>query len=275
MNKHFNDMEFTDPTTIKYWDEIYTRDDFYGDIYKQRMNTVLSWVESSKLSEKSIVLDAGCGTGRFARDAANNGLNVVGLDYSHGMLQRAKGLGNGADAPIITFLQGNIEALPLKNSSFDQVVCLGVVAYLPSEEKSLDEMARVLKPDGVLAISIVNKARLVYRMDLPRLIFTIIKKMWNSLFSPWVRSADNHNSLPFTTYLIPQFRKSLERSGFTVIAYTTVPWKLPTFFGKEVLPRKFAAKITLFIGRFSNIPIIGSFGGMCIFKAKKVSMVIK
>jgi ubiquinone/menaquinone biosynthesis C-methylase UbiE len=268
MKKHFQNL-FKENSEIEYWDGIYDQQDFVGDCYRQRMDTVLSWLEGLSLSENSLILEAGCGAGRFADEASKRGYNVFGMDYSHGMIVKASSICNREDELNVAFLQGNIESLPLEDSSFDVIVCLGVVAYLKSEDEALHELGRVLKPNGVLAISIVNKARLAYRLDLPLLLITISKKILSGMAASWRKSPDINNELPFTTHFIPKFWKSLELAGFTVLEYRTVPWKLLTFWGKEVFPQIMATKITLFFEQFSNIPIIGSFGGMCIFKAKK------
>jgi 2-polyprenyl-3-methyl-5-hydroxy-6-metoxy-1,4-benzoquinol methylase len=85
--------------------------------------------------------------------------------------------------PEIIFLQGNIEALPLRISSFDVIVCLGVIGYIKSEDAVLRELARALRPGGVLFISIVNKARLVSRLDVAFFLTTRLKRLMSGLTS--------------------------------------------------------------------------------------------
>jgi ubiquinone/menaquinone biosynthesis C-methylase UbiE len=270
MKRHFQ-QQFTDQSNIEYWDSIYDQQDFSGDCYRQRMSIVLSWIECLSLYKNSKILDVGCGAGRFTQEAAKRGYKVFGMDYSHGMMVKTSNISNREDELNTSFLQGDIESLPLKDSSFDVIVCLGVVAYLKSEEKALHEFERILKPNGVLAISIVNKACLASRLDMPVLFIKMIRRILDGITAPWKRGADNTDTGSLTTYLIPKFRNSLELAGFTVLDNQTVPWKLLTFFGKEILPQKLAKKITLFFEQFSNIPIVDSFGGMCIFKAEKNS----
>jgi SAM-dependent methyltransferase len=271
MDKHYQKVAFTNQTTIEYWDKVYDQKDFYGDCYRQRMGTILTWLEGLSLSENSIILEAGCGAGRFAREAAKRGYNVFGMDYSYGMISKASSNCNREDELNVAFFQGDIETLPLKTSSVDVIVCLGVVGYLMAEDRALVSLARALKPGGVLAISIANKACLVYRLDLPLLLIAIAKKILNGIAPSWKKSAIINNDTPFTPYFIPKFRKSLELAGFRVLEYKTVPWKLLTFWGREVFPQKMATNIALFFEQFSNIPFVGSFGGMCIFKAEKNS----
>ncbi len=264
--------QFTDQGNIEYWNSIYDQPGFTGYCYRQRMGTVLSWLEDLGLSENSKILEAGCGAGRLVDEATKRGYRVVGMDYSYGMLLKASSICNHQDELSVAFLQGDIEALPYKDFSFDVIVCLGVVAYLKSEYVALHELARVLKPGGILIISIVNKARLVYRLDLPLLFISIAKKIRTGLTLHKRNSSVIDIDPSLTTYFVPQFKKSIELAGLTVLEIKSVPWKLLTFCGKEVFPQKMAAKITLFFEQFSNIPMVGSFGGMCIFKAGKNSL---
>jgi ubiquinone/menaquinone biosynthesis C-methylase UbiE len=271
MKKPFQKL-FADPSKIEYWESVYDRQDFYGDCIRQRMSKALSWLDGLRLSENSSILDAGCGAGRLAHEAAKRGYHVFGMDYSYGMLVKASSFCNREDRHNVKPFQGDIESVPLQDSSFDVIICLGVISYLKSEEEALLELARILKPGGVLVLSITNKARLVSRMDLPLLLKNRVQKILTSASASWKKSAGIDNVPRLTTYSIPNIQKSLELAGFTVLEYGTIPLELLTLFGREVLPRKTAIKIILFFEQFSNIPIIGSFGGMCMFKAKKNSL---
>ncbi len=271
MKKYYQQF-FMNQSEVEYWDSIYDQQDFSSYCYRQRMGTAISWLDDLNLCEDSKILEAGCGAGRLSNYAVKKGYNVFGMDYSHGMLTKAGGICNSDDKPNVVFLQGDIEFLPLKASSFDVIVCLGVITYLESEGKALHELARALKPGGVLILSIFNKARLVKRLDLPLLLLTVFKRILNITTAFSQNGARIENAHQVTTYYIPKIQKSLELTGFTVLEYKTVPMELLTFWGKEIFPRKMATNITLFFEQFSNIPFIGSFGAMCVFKAKKNSV---
>jgi 2-polyprenyl-3-methyl-5-hydroxy-6-metoxy-1,4-benzoquinol methylase len=272
MNKYSIELEFNDKTTVEFWDELYNRQDFYGDVYRQRMGTVLSWLDGLRLPLSSRILDIGCGAGRFAREAAKKGYKVLGTDYSHEMLVKANSICNSEGDLNVTFLQGSIEALPLQISTFDVIVCLGVVGHLKSTDKALKELAKVLKPNGILFISFLNKARLVDRLDIPLLILTRLKRVMSGIAGFWKKGSDTNYDPPYRTYFIPEFKKSLELAGFKVLDSKTIPWKLLTFCGKEVYPKMMATKITRFFEHFSNIPIFGSFGGMCVMHVKRTPL---
>jgi ubiquinone/menaquinone biosynthesis C-methylase UbiE len=172
--------------------------------------------------------------------------------------------------PDVEFLEGDVEWMPYREASYDMIICLGVLAYLDSEQKVLGEFARILKPGGTMIVSTVNKFRLVKRLDLPVFVR-------DRLRSPFIdkarieegRSGGRGDGANVNTYSIAKFRKSLELAGFRILEYTTVPLEVLTMFGREILPKRMAIRMAEAIDSLSNIPIVGSFGGMCLFRVRK------
>lgn len=100
------------------------------------------------------VLDACCGTGDFAIIARKAGGSVVGLDFSAGMLERAR-----RKDKVIDWVQGDLLALPFEEATFDAAtVGFGVrnVADLP---RALAELYRVLKPGGRVGILEITRPK--------------------------------------------------------------------------------------------------------------------
>lgn len=97
----------------------------------------------------SIVMDAGCGTGRYLRLLRERGATAIGVDLSAAMLARAY-----ADGASVA--RGDICALPIDATSIDVVVCGLVLGDVPHLEIALTEMARVLKPGGCVVYSVVH-----------------------------------------------------------------------------------------------------------------------
>jgi ubiquinone/menaquinone biosynthesis C-methylase UbiE len=266
---------FSRQNEINTWDSVYDRDDFVGDIYRQRLSKTLAWVDIFARAENSRLLDAGCGAGHLIHEAIKKGYDIIGMDYSYGMLINTKSLVNRNEKNNTKLCQGDVESVPFNDSSFDIVTCLGVIPYLPSEKKVLSEFARVLKPGGILIFSTMNKARLARYMDLPLWSKKLVLKILRSI-ARWRMSAKiNNNSeaksqfIPSKSHFIPSMCKSLKLAGFTVCKYETIPLDSLTFFGKEISNQKVSKETTLFFEKFSNVPLVGSFGGMCIFTAKK------
>jgi hypothetical protein len=72
-------------------------------------------------------------------------------------------------------------------------------------------------------------------------------------------------------YYTPSVLKSLEKAGFTDVTYITVPYRMLTFFGKDIRPKKWNMKVTLFLEKVPRLPVIGPLGGHCLFMAKKTA----
>jgi len=73
---------------------------------------------------KEVVLDAGCGTGLITERLRGGGRFVVGVDFSKGMLRRAKGRLGSRDTDLVL---GDVERLPFRPRSFGLVLCLTVL----------------------------------------------------------------------------------------------------------------------------------------------------
>lgn len=97
------------------------------------------------------VLDAACGTGRYAAYLVARGHRVVGADGSPEMLERAR-----VRVPDATFLRGDLHRLPLADGAVDVVVCALALVHVPSLAPVMAELARVLRPGGHLVISDVH-----------------------------------------------------------------------------------------------------------------------
>ena len=90
------------------------------------------------------LLDVGCGTGHHMASLREQGFAVAGVDGSAGMLDQAR-----ANNPGTEIRQADVESIPFDDATFDFVLCIEVLRYLPDPEPCIREMARVLKPGGV------------------------------------------------------------------------------------------------------------------------------
>jgi ubiquinone/menaquinone biosynthesis C-methylase UbiE len=98
------------------------------------------------------VLDAGCGTGRALpslRAAVGPSGVVVGADLTPAMLEAAVRAGRHRDGQL---LLADVAALPLRPRSLDAVFGAGLISHLPRPAENLRELARVVRPGGVLAL---------------------------------------------------------------------------------------------------------------------------
>lgn len=109
-------------------------------------------VKHARVKAGQRVLDCGCGTGVVAVTAARQGAKVSGLDLSPVLIEHARK--NAALAEVdIDFKEGDVEALPYDDATFDVVLSQFGHMFAPRPEVAIAEMLRVLKPGGTIAFS--------------------------------------------------------------------------------------------------------------------------
>lgn len=118
-----------------------------------------------------LVLDAGCGMGRYAEVASRYGARVIGIDLSRAVESARQNL---ADRENVQILQANLLKLPFPDESFDFIYSIGVLHHTPNCETAFRGLVRLLRPGGRIVIWLYNGYnRLPYRMsDLYRKITT-------------------------------------------------------------------------------------------------------
>ena len=109
-------------------------------------------VKFAQVKSGQKVLDVACGTGVVAVTAACRGAKACGLDLSPVLLERARHNARVADVDI-EFIEGDAEALPYPDASFDVVLSQFGHIFAPRPAVALKEMLRVLKAGGRIAFS--------------------------------------------------------------------------------------------------------------------------
>jgi malonyl-CoA O-methyltransferase len=105
------------------------------------------------------IADVGCGTGRHALVLAAGGAEVTALDFSEGMLARARQKVRAAGLQRITFLQHDLlQPLPLPDAGFDRVLCCLVLDHVPEPQRLFAELGRICKLDGAVIVSVMHPA---------------------------------------------------------------------------------------------------------------------
>lgn len=100
---------------------------------------------------KKLLLDAGCGTGWFSRKGCEFGADVVSVDVGLGLLSKV------AEKCCSHCIAASVLSLPFQDDVFDFVVSSDVIEHTQDPAKALNELIRVLKPGGILAVTVPNK----------------------------------------------------------------------------------------------------------------------
>ena len=138
----------------RWWDP---ESDLFGTLH--RINPLrLQWIErvAGPLAGRR-VLDVGCGGGILAESLALQGADVLGIDLSEKSLgvARLHKLESGVD---VTYRAVSAEALADEQpAAFDIVTCMEMLEHVPDAASSVDACVRLVRPDGMLLFSTLNR----------------------------------------------------------------------------------------------------------------------
>jgi SAM-dependent methyltransferase len=107
------------------------------------------------------LLDLGCGLGRHAHEALIRGADVVTCDLSRPDLEAVRGTalamidqGQVDGSRLLAPVQGDGVRLPFATGSFDKIIASEVLEHVPDDASAFDELMRVLRPGGVVAVTV-------------------------------------------------------------------------------------------------------------------------
>jgi SAM-dependent methyltransferase len=106
-----------------------------------------------------LVLDAGCGVGRFAEIVNAYGGEYVGVDYS---LAINAAYANVGHLDRVHLLQADLFNVPFADDVFDLIISLGVLHHTPDPRAAFSKLPRVLKPGGALSVTVYDAGNKVY-----------------------------------------------------------------------------------------------------------------
>jgi malonyl-CoA O-methyltransferase len=138
--------------------------DRWAEIYDEEANPLVMIEEpevATALGDVTglAILDVGCGTGRHAVRLANAGARVTGLDFSNGMLEKARAK---AGSDRVRFVHQDASGvLPFEARSFDRVISCLVVDHVSDLAAFFGELCRVCRDDGFIVVSVMHPAMML------------------------------------------------------------------------------------------------------------------
>lgn len=113
-----------------------------------------------ELVKGRLVLDAGCGMGRFSEVLSRWGANVVAVDLSEAVEAARSNLRDRANVKV---LQADLTKLPFPPATFDIVLSWGVLHHTPNTHQSFKALVRYLRPGGRMGIKVYGKNKSIRR----------------------------------------------------------------------------------------------------------------
>lgn len=238
------------------------RPSFLGHCYQKRMDICLNWLQESRLTPSSIVLDAGCGASPLVQRLTELGYKAWGFDHSFKMLQDAH------PDPQGRFVQGDVEALPFPDEAFDAVVCLGVLDYLPSDDIALRELSRVTRKGGILMLSLPQK------VNVPAIVeFALyLQKKLGTLFGSDTELSHTISRIRSRWPTLQRRERSLlllKKAGFVPQEYRPVRFAPMTIIGRALFSETMTIRASKFFEALHPIPCIGALAEWCLVKARR------
>lgn len=129
------------------------------------------YLDGMGIDRAGTVLDVGCGTGVVARTIARRPAfkgHVTGIDLSPSLIHAAQRLGQTEGlAAKIDFRAGDSQSLKLPDAAFDAVIAHTLISHVDDPQAVIEELARVVKPGGMIGIFDGDYASITFGTDDP------------------------------------------------------------------------------------------------------------
>lgn len=149
--------------------------------------------------ENELILDDGCGNGRFSTMMADKTADVIAFDLNKSLLKVASEKGSKSRGTIAVVL-GDMQNLPFRSYMFDKVLCVHNLWVIPNYEAAVGEMIRTSKNNGKIIIDHLNLfhwenflSEIVYMLSktLRRHPMPIYYRTPNQIFGPFKANSND------------------------------------------------------------------------------------
>lgn len=183
------------------------------------------------------IVDAGSGTGTKSMHLAKRGYKVLGLDISESIVAQARAQAAEAGfGATVEFRRADLTEIPLPAGSVKGALCWGVLMHVPPIEKAVADLARIIAPGGVIAISEGNKRSIqsTFLRGLKRLLRRERAEVVSTPAGIEFWEITSTGRFMTRQADIPWLIREFERHGMTLVErragqftelYTVAPWK--------------------------------------------------
>lgn len=277
-----------------YWLNLYSENGFVSHSFVDRQRSTLSLVPSVWDGQGRKALDVGCGAGFASIELGLRGFEVIGLDISESIISIArKNKEKRASSVSCRFEVGDFDKTDFGDDSFDVVVGLGFLEYIPDQVHTISKLCRILKPGGIAVVTVPNNHRINYLLNplrnfnfsLRRYCLEGIKRLLSCRIFSVLCSSRRHSHaaerivcaepMPHRNTYTPSSLDCLfESSGFVKVAYIGHEYG-PFSFGRKKLfsdaTSQRIGKSLYRISQYAPFKFLQKLGGNYIASYQKVA----
>jgi ubiquinone/menaquinone biosynthesis C-methylase UbiE len=243
-------------------------DNRFHNAIMRRMHYVFDMLDQLPESAKGDALDIGCGSGEYIEGLLHRGWNTSGIDLAPEMV---KVCAERFRSSLVSLKQGDVESLPFDAGTFDLILCIGVLPYLPSDEQALREIHRVLRPGGYVVINVENMMSAsnidyVLRRSLQTMVRKPSREKKESLFSrtsmvsPWVLT-HSPTHYRYRMYNPWRFEDLVRQFGFSRINAMTFGYEFRWIRRLRIAPESLLIGLERFLETsLRRIPLLAYYG---------------
>lgn len=226
--------------TVTYFNEMSTdwSDKYQSRTFRERLETVLEWLPDNDGAQE--ILDYGCGSGVFSAELLKKGFQVTSVDASPGMVEATThNLGQLSEISSSQYKVAVVDSHDFsgdyQEQQYDGICCMGVLEYVPEDEKLLDILCDLIKPGGFFIMSMPNQNSLLRGFE--RFVYhnpSMFKAM--GLFSH-LTSKDAYLNYQAHQYQFSVLKKQMNARGLTLTKHRfhVVPGVLTPFSGNGLM----------------------------------------
>ena len=194
------------------------------------------------------LMDLGCGNGANTALFAQVVPHVVGVDIEHERLSAAREYARTHGLNNVEYAISDGTVIPYPDDAFDHVTCFDVLEHVDDEQQVLNEIGRVLHPDGRLTISVPNKWYLMethgLRLKPQRIPWNLVPLLW------WLPTSNHERFAHARIYTKRRILSALDDADFEVLQHQ---YAMPPF---DLIGNGLAQKLlTVIFTSLANTPL--------------------